>query len=196
MKLSNSIKKILLIVLCNIFFILNTNAEEGNLIVKIKTNYGDIKIKLFKEEAPLSTANFIKYVKSDFYKDTIFHRVIPGFVIQGGGFTKDMLKKSTFNPIENESDNGLENLRGTLSMARTMDPNSATSQFFINLKDNASLDGTNGQAGYTVFAKVIEGMDVVDEIAKVKTGRYGMYNDVPVEPVIIENIEMISEEKE
>jgi peptidyl-prolyl cis-trans isomerase A (cyclophilin A) len=154
--------------------------------VVVTTTLGKITILLFEKEAPISAKNFLAYVDSGFYNGVIFHRVIPGFMIQGGGFLKNMTKRSTIlPPIKNESDNGLKNERGTLSMARTQDPNSATSQFFISVVDNPNLDYSARGWGYAVFGKVIEGMDVVDKIVKVKTETRGMYNDLPVEPVII-----------
>ena len=146
---------------------------------------GDITIELFPEKAPITVKNFLDYVESGFFDGTIFHRVIPGFVIQGGGFTSDMKQKTTQAPIKNEADNGLKNARGTLSMARTSDINSATSQFFVNLKDNANLDHNGpGSFGYAVFARVIDGMDVVDKIAAVPTTTKGSYQDTPVEAVV------------
>jgi peptidyl-prolyl cis-trans isomerase A (cyclophilin A) len=148
------------------------------------TNKGNIKIKLYPEKAPITVRNFLSYVDNGFYNDTIFHRIIPGFVIQGGGFSKEMNKKKPLPPIKNEADNGMKNVRGTLSMARTNIVNSATSQFFINLTDNDSLDHGNRDFGYAVFAEVIEGMDVVDKIASVETTNSPMPN-IPVEPVII-----------
>lgn len=154
-------------------------------MVIFETSLGDIRIELMTEEAPVSTENFRRYVEEGFYDDTIFHRVIPGFVIQGGGHTEDMSRKPTRDPITNEADNGVKNLRGTLSMARTQDKDSATSQFFINLKDNAFLDHGSRDFGYAVFAKVADGMDVVDKIAAVETGNRGGHSDVPVEPVKI-----------
>jgi cyclophilin family peptidyl-prolyl cis-trans isomerase len=157
--------------------------------VKITTNQGDIVIELNAEKAPKSTENFLKYVDKKFYNDTIFHRVIPGFMIQGGGFTKDMQQKATDAPIANEADNGLKNVRGSVAMARTMDPNSATSQFFINLVDNAALDYKGPQnQGYAVFGKVTSGMDVVDKIAKQKTSTQKGHQDVPVEAVIMTSV--------
>ena len=153
-------------------------------MVTFSTSMGDITIELLSEEAPITTKNFLEYVDAGFFDGTIFHRVIPGFVIQGGGFTEDMNQKETQAPIKNEADNGVKNLRGTLSMARTSDINSATSQFFINLKDNAFLDHGSRDFGYAVFAKVIDGMDVVDQIAGVKTGDRGHHSDVPVEAVV------------
>jgi peptidyl-prolyl cis-trans isomerase A (cyclophilin A) len=154
-------------------------------MVTLSTTLGDIKIELFKDEAPITTENFISYIKDGFFDGTIFHRVIPGFMIQGGGMTPDMMDKATKKPIKNEAKNGLKNERGTLSMARTSAIDSATSQFFINVNDNKFLDHGVRDFGYAVFAKVIEGMDVVDKIAAVKTGNKGFHSDVPVEPVII-----------
>jgi cyclophilin family peptidyl-prolyl cis-trans isomerase len=146
---------------------------------------------LFDKEAPGTIDNFLKYVDDGFFDGTIFHRVVPGFVIQGGGFTEDMSQKKTQPPIKNEADNGLKNERGTLSMARTSDVNSATSQFFVNLKDNAFLDHQRGNFGYAVFARVTEGMDVIDKIAAVETGRRRGFDDVPVEPVIMTSVRRI-----
>jgi peptidyl-prolyl cis-trans isomerase A (cyclophilin A) len=165
-----------------------TKPVAGNM-VRMTTSMGTIDLELFPEEAPITVENFLTYVNEDFYNGTIFHRVIPGFVIQGGGFTPEMERKSTHDPIKNEAANGLKNLRGTLSMARTNVIDSATSQFFVNLKDNASLDhvpGNPDRFGYAVFAKVAKGMDVVDAIAKVATGRKGVYSDIPLTPVLIE----------
>ena len=160
-----------------------------NPMIKMSTNFGDIQIELFPKEAPDTTSNFLRYVKDGFFDGLIFHRVIPDFVIQGGGFEPGMRKRATNPPIENEADNGLKNKRGTLSMARTNDPHSATSQFFINLKDNDFLDYKSKDAngwGYAVFAKVVSGMDVVDAIANATTGNVGGHSDVPVEDVVIE----------
>ncbi len=153
-------------------------------MVIFSTSMGDITIELLSEEAPITAKNFLDYVDAGFFDGTIFHRVIPGFVIQGGGFTADMNQKETRAPIKNEADNGVKNSRGTLSMARTSDINSATSQFFINLKDNEFLDHGTRDFGYAVFGKVVEGMDVVDKIAGVKTGDRGHHSDVPMEPVV------------
>ena len=155
---------------------------------------GDITVELDEDRAPATVANFRRYAEDGFYNDTIFHRVIPGFMIQGGGHTADMKEKPTREPIENEADNGLKNLRGTLSMARTSDPHSASSQFFINLVDNGYLNHTSKTHagwGYAVFGKVVAGLDVIDKIAAVKTGRSGMHRDVPVEDVIIEKTEIL-----
>jgi peptidyl-prolyl cis-trans isomerase A (cyclophilin A) len=153
--------------------------------VVFKTSLGDLTIALFNRLAPVTVKNFLAYVDSGFYNGTIFHRVIPGFVIQGGGYNKNLVRRPTFPPIKNESDNGLKNERGTLSMARTQDPNSATSQFFVNLVDNTGLDFKGEGTGYAVFGKVIAGMDVVDKIAKVQTETRGGFQDIPKDPVFI-----------
>jgi cyclophilin family peptidyl-prolyl cis-trans isomerase len=157
-------------------------------MIRFETNLGDFTIELFEEKAPLSVANFLKYIDDGHFDGTIFHRIVPGFVIQGGGFTENMTQKKTQPPVKNEADNGLKNLRGTLSMARTNDINSATSQFFVNLKDNDFLDHSRGNFGYAVFARVTDGMDVVDKIAAVKTGRKGGFDDVPVEPIVMKSV--------
>lgn len=157
----------------------------------MKTNYGEISIELNDEKAPMTTENFVKYVKSQHFDGSIFHRVIPGFMIQGGGYDTAMKEKSTNKPIENEAKNGLGNERGTLAMARTNDPHSATAQFFINLTNNDFLNNRGEQWGYAVFGKVTQGMEVVDAIAKVKTGNHGFHRDVPVEPVIIESVTLV-----
>ena len=162
--------------------------KKENPVVVIKTSKGDITVELFEKEAPITVKNFLRYVEDGFYAGTIFHRVIPGFMIQGGGFDADMNQKDTHAPIKNEAENRLENKRGTLAMARTQVVDSATSQFFINLTDNAFLNHTrpNPQGfGYCVFGRVIDGMDVVDQIAAVRTGRKGPHENVPVEPVEI-----------
>ena len=151
----------------------------------IATNHGDIVIELLEQAAPLSCENFRQYVAEGFFENTIFHRVIPNFMIQGGGMTADMSRKETRPPIKNEAANGEKNLRGTVAMARTSDVDSATSQFFINLRDNAFLDHGGRDFGYAVFARVTDGMDVVDRIAAVPTGNLGMHQDVPAEPVTI-----------
>lgn len=160
-------------------------------MITLHTNHGDIVIKLFSNEAPITAANFLDYCRSGFYNNTIFHRVINGFMIQGGGFEPGMDQKETKAEIQNEANNGLKNKRGTLAMARTPSPHSATAQFFINVVDNdflnfrsESMDGW----GYCVFAEVVEGMDVVDSIKQVKTGRSGMHQDVPVEDVVINSV--------
>ena len=155
-------------------------------MIRFETSLGDFTIGLYPAEAPVTAENFQKYVDDGHFDGTIFHRVIPGFVIQGGGFTEDMTQKATRAPIANEATNGLKNLRGTLSMARTNDINSATSQFFVNLVDNAFLDHQGPRNyGYAVFGKVVEGMDVIDRIAAVETGRRRGHDDVPLEPVVV-----------
>jgi cyclophilin family peptidyl-prolyl cis-trans isomerase len=166
-------------------------AEEAtvdNPKVVITTSEGDITIELFADKAPVTVENFLAYVNSGFYNDTIFHRVIPNFMIQGGGFTADMAQKATSDPIVNESGNRVHNTRGTIAMARTSDPNSATSQFFINQRSNLQLDWAPGREGYTVFGEVIGGMDIVDFITTAPTGRSNMMNDVPVEIVVIKGV--------
>jgi len=162
------------------------------MAVLITTNKGTIKLELDAEKAPKSVANFLDYVAKGHYDNTIFHRVIGDFMIQGGGFDATMKQKPTGATVENEAKNGLKNDKYTVAMARTSDPHSASAQFFINTKNNAFLDypGQDGW-GYAVFGKVVEGMDVVDQINKVKTGRSGMFSDVPSEPVIIEKAEVV-----
>jgi peptidyl-prolyl cis-trans isomerase B (cyclophilin B) len=158
--------------------------------VTFHTNMGDIKIEVDYDNAPITAANFVQYAEDGFYNGTIFHRIIPNFVVQGGGLEPGMESKPNRDSIKNEADNGLKNLKGSLSMARTMAPNSATSQFFINLKDNAFLDHTSKDAhgwGYAVFAKIVEGMNVVEAMAKVKTTNRMGHQDVPVEDILIEN---------
>jgi peptidyl-prolyl cis-trans isomerase B (cyclophilin B) len=164
------------------------------MAVKLNTSLGVITLELNAEKAPLSVANFESYVRDGFYNGTIFHRVIGNFMIQGGGLEPGMKQKETKDPIKNEADNGLQNLRGTIAMARTQDPHSATAQFFINVVDNAFLNHTapNAQGwGYCVFGQVTDGMDVVDAIRKVKTGRSGFYQDVPAEDVVIVSAELV-----
>ena len=162
------------------------------MAVLLTTNHGTIKIELDADKAPKTVENFLNYVKAGHYDGTIFHRVIGDFMIQGGGFEPGMKQKATNAPVANEAKNGLKNAPYTLAMARTADPHSASAQFFINVKNNASLDHT-GEAnwGYCVFGKVVEGMDVVDSIKAVKTGRSGMFADVPVENVVIEKAEVV-----
>jgi peptidyl-prolyl cis-trans isomerase A (cyclophilin A)/peptidyl-prolyl cis-trans isomerase B (cyclophilin B) len=154
-------------------------------MITIKTNHGDIKVELFDEKAPITCENFRQYVADGFFNDTIFHRVIPNFMIQGGGMEADMSQKKTRAPIKNEADNGVSNRRGTLAMARTTDVNSATAQFFINLRDNNFLDHGTRDFGYAVFGEVVDGMDVVDTIAAVATGNKAGHQDVPVDTVKI-----------
>jgi cyclophilin family peptidyl-prolyl cis-trans isomerase len=157
-------------------------------MITIKTNHGDIRVELFDEKAPVSCENFRQYARDGHYADTIFHRVIPNFMIQGGGMDESMTQKPTREPIKNEADNGESNVRGTLAMARTMVVDSATSQFFINLRDNDFLNHGSRDFGYAVFGRVTDGMDVVDAIAAVPTGNQGGHQDVPVEPVRIVDI--------
>jgi peptidyl-prolyl cis-trans isomerase A (cyclophilin A) len=167
-------------------------AWAANPMLEMKTNFGVITIELYPDKAPKTVANFLQYTKDGFYNGTIFHRVINGFMIQGGGMDQGMKEKPTRATIENEAKNGLRNLTGTLAMARKPDPHSASAQFFINLKDNGFLDhpGHDGW-GYCVFGKVTQGMDVVGKIAKVGTGRAGMHQDVPNSPVVIESVKLI-----
>ncbi len=168
--------------------------EPANPKVLLETSKGKITLELFRRNAPLSVENFLGYVKDGFYDGTVFHRVIPGFMIQGGGMTADMTEKPKKAPIRNEANNGLRNLRGTLAMARTGDPHSASSQFFVNVADNRSLDH-RGQSvegwGYAVFGRVIGGMDVVDAIVAVPRGDRGPYQDVPDEPVVIQRATLV-----
>jgi cyclophilin family peptidyl-prolyl cis-trans isomerase len=154
-------------------------------MIKFETSLGHFTVELFPKEAPLSAENFQKYVDDQYFDGTIFHRVIPGFMIQGGGLTADFSNKEGRPPIKNEAKNGLKNKRGTLSMARTSDINSATSQFFVNLTDNEFLDNGPRDFGYAVFGRVTEGMDIVDKIAAVKTGRKKGYQDAPLDDVVI-----------
>jgi cyclophilin family peptidyl-prolyl cis-trans isomerase len=161
-------------------------------MIRFETTLGDFTIEFFEKEAPESVANFLRYIDEGFFDGTIFHRIVPGFVIQGGGFTEDMTQKRTKPPVKNEADNGLKNSRGTLSMARTNDINSATSQFFVNLKDNDFLDHSRGNFGYAVFARVTQGMDVIDKIAAVETGRKRGMDDVPVEAVTMKSVKRIT----
>ncbi len=165
------------------------------LLVVLHTNMGDIKIELNKEKAPVTVENFVQYVKDGHYNGTIFHRVIGNFMIQGGGFDKDMQQKPTRDPIKNEANNGLKNELGTIAMARTQDPHSASAQFFINVTNNSFLNfsaETRQGWGYAVFGKVVEGMDVVNNIKGVKTTTHGFYENVPVTPVIIETAEVVA----
>jgi peptidyl-prolyl cis-trans isomerase A (cyclophilin A) len=155
-------------------------------VVVLETTLGNIEIQLEPEKAPITVKNFLAYVDAGFYDGTVFHRVIPGFMIQGGGFDADLHQKETRAPIKNEASNGLENERGTVAMARTSNPDSATAQFFINLKDNDFLNHGSRDEGYAVFGHVVGGMDVVDKIAGVSTGNRGMHQNVPTEPVVIE----------
>ena len=186
-----------LVIVMGAYFLFNTfNKEEAMPKVKLTTSYGDIVLELDQDNAPISTENFLSYVESGFYNETIFHRVISGFMIQGGGHLEDMTQKDAdLEPITNEANNGLRNDRGTVAMARTAYPHSATSQFFINHKDNDFLNFRTNQVeegwGYAVFGKVTEGMDVVDKIAAVETTSVSYYQDVPVEAIKILEVEVI-----
>lgn len=166
--------------------------KKENVMVEMETSKGTIKIELYADKAPLTVANFLEYVKDGFYSNTIFHRVIDGFMIQGGGFESGFKEKETRAPIKNESDNGLKNGAMTLAMARTNDPNSASAQFFINLVNNPYLNGSTSRPGYAVFGKVIEGQDIVEAIGKVKTTTKDFFEDVPVEEVVIKGARIIS----
>lgn len=185
------LKKILLSLIC-CFSLLSTstwanqvNAKPENPRVLLSTNVGDIELELYPQQAPVSVENFLNYINSGFYNNTIFHRVISNFMIQGGGFTEDMTQKPTQPSIKNEADNGLRNDRATIAMARTFDVNSATSQFFINVKNNDYLNHSQRDFGYAVFGKVVSGMDVVDKIADTRTTIRMGSSDVPVQSIII-----------
>ena len=190
-------KKFITLILFTIIMtagVYTAQAQTKTTKVLIDTSMGQIEAELYADKAPITVTNFVEYVNSKFYDGLVFHRVIPNFMIQGGGMTSDMKEKETRNPIKIESDNGLKNTRGTIAMARTNDPNSATSQFFINLVDNNFLNFRSPDVtgyGYTVFGKVTDGMDVVDKIATVPTGSFGYMQDVPKYLIQIENIEII-----
>jgi peptidyl-prolyl cis-trans isomerase B (cyclophilin B) len=167
---------------------------QDNLMVKLHTNYGVITLTLFADKAPQTVANFLEYAKEGFYDNTIFHRVIDGFMVQGGGFASGMQQKPTKATVKNEANNGLQNNTGTVAMARTNEPHSATAQFFINIKDNSFLNfrsETPDGWGYCVFAEVSDGMDVVNKIKAVTTGTTGYHQDVPVEDVVIQKVEFV-----
>ncbi len=191
------------LLLCLVFAVVSAvavaeEAPVGNPAVVLDTSLGSITLELFADAAPASTKNFLGYVERGFYDGTVFHRVIPGFMVQGGGFTDDMVRKPTRDPITNEADNGRVNQRGTLAMARTSDPHSATAQFFINVVDNDFLNHSGKTPrgwGYAVFGRVTAGMDVVDAIAAVQTGRANGMSDVPLEPVIIRKAQLLSASK-
>lgn len=185
---------LMLFLFSNLSFATENKMSDTQTKVKLTTTLGAIVIQLNGEKAPVSAANFASYVKQGFYDGTIFHRIIPGFMAQGGGFDTSFKQKDTNAPIKNEADNGLKNKRGTLAMARTNDPNSATAQFFINYKDNSFLDHTSPTPsgwGYAVFGEVIEGLDVVDAMAKQPTGNRGGHQDVPKTDIVIEKAEII-----
>lgn len=184
------IKKLLTLLACGLSFA----AAAANPQVELKTSLGSIVLELDADKAPQSVENFLRYVKEGHYNGTIFHRVIPGFMVQGGGFTREMREKPARAPIRNEAGNGLRNATGTIAMARTADPHSASAQFFINVSDNPALDfraPTQGAYGYAVFGKVVKGMDVVNRIVNVPTGVRPPHSDVPLTPVVIEQVQLV-----
>ena len=199
-QLSHTFVSFLLVMTTSSFAALPASSQKGTTMtnpvtIEIQTSLGNMTLELDQEKAPKTVENFVNYVKEKFYDGLIFHRVIPSFMIQGGGFTPKMSQKEPSQPaIQNEAKNGLKNTLGTIAMARTADPHSATSQFFINSKDNAFLDYPGGDGwGYAVFGKVTKGLDVIEKISAVSTGNAGMHADVPKEPVIIESIRIIGE---
>ncbi len=190
----NTLRKQIILLVFILFFTISSNTQAETTMVKMDTNQGTIMLELDADKAPNTVANFLTYAKEGFFDGTIFHRVISNFMIQGGGFTEDMNQKTTHDPIQNEANNGLTNDNGTIAMARTGDPHSATAQFFINVKDNDFLNFTSETPqgwGYAVFGKVTEGMDVVEKIKGVATTTKGPYQDVPEEPVIIEKVTIV-----
>ncbi len=166
-------------------------APAATTRVVLTTSEGNIELALDNQKAPVSVKNFVEYVNSGFYNGTTFHRVIPGFMVQGGGFVDEMKQKATNPPIKNEADNGLRNVRGTIAMARTAEKDSATSQFFINVADNAFLDHGQRDFGYAVFGKVVKGMDVADKISQVQTSNVGPYQNVPSKPIVIKSAKVL-----
>ena len=188
--MKNIIKYLAVVLL--IFINIGVKAEmAANTVISIKTTSGDIRLELFDDKAPKTSENFKEYIKSGYFNNMIFHRVIKDFMIQGGGFDPDMQEKETMKPIMNEANNMVSNERGTIAMARTNDPHSASAQFFINLKNNTFLDFKSETVqgwGYCVFGKVIDGLEVIDKIATVDTGSYGPHQDVPKDPIIIKEI--------
>lgn len=190
----NTMRKQIFLIVFILLFTLTSNIQAETTMVKMDTNQGTIMLELDADNAPNTVANFLTYAKEGFYDGTIFHRVISNFMVQGGGFTEDMNQKTVHDPIKNEANNGLKNDNGTIAMARTGDPHSATAQFFINVKDNDFLNFSSETSqgwGYTVFGKVTEGMDVVEKIKATETTTKGPYQDVPVEPVIIEKVTVV-----
>ncbi len=189
-------KSLLTLVALAAFALPQSPALAANPVVEMKTSQGEIVVELFADKAPKSAENFVQYVKDGHYNGTVFHRVIDGFMIQGGGFDAELKQKSTRAPIENEAKNGLKNEPGTLAMARTADPHSASAQFFINLAPNSFLDYPSRDGwGYAVFGKVIKGMDVVEKIGKAPTANRGFHQNVPVEPVVIESARVVETAK-
>lgn len=190
----NTLRKQIFLLVFIVFFTFTSNIQAETTMVKMDTNQGTITLELDADNAPNTVANFLTYAKEGFYDGTIFHRVISNFMIQGGGFNEDMSQKTTHDPIKNEANNGLKNDNGTIAMARTGDPHSATAQFFINVKDNDFLNFSSETSqgwGYAVFGKVTEGMDVVEKIKAIATTTKGPYQDVPTEPVIIEKVTIV-----
>ena len=174
----------------SVLVVASINSYAANSVIEMKTTMGNIEIELFNEQAPITTKNFESYVKKKFYNGTIFHRAIPGFMLQGGGMTAEMQEKPTGKAIINEASNGIKNTHGSVAMARTNDPNSAKSQFFINVADNSFLNRSAMDAGYAVFGKVTKGMNVVDKIVNVPTGNYGMHQNVPKQPIKIISVQI------
>ncbi len=183
--------KNIILVMAAVIVMLGVAGCKKNSRVIMNTTMGDIHIELFDSKSPETVSNFLQYADKNFYDGTVFHRVIPGFMIQGGGFTPDMMEKDTESPIMNEANNGEQNRRGTIAMARTQDIHSATAQFFINVVDNPSLDYGPSGYGYCVFGKVVKGMDAVDKIRQIKTKSIGIYQNVPIEPVIIISVRKV-----
>lgn len=180
---------------CGLMLIAAT-AQAENPRVVLNTSLGEIEMELYEDKSPVTVANFLRYVEAGHYDNLVFHRVIPGFMIQGGGFTNDLRQRPTGKPIKNEGDNGVKNERYTVAMARTNDPDSATSQFFINLSNNEFLNRSGSNPGYAVFGKVVEGENVVETIAKVPTGNQGMHQNVPRNPVTILNAKLVDDSAE
>ena len=190
----NTLRKQIFLIVFILLFTITSNIQAETTMVKMDTNQGTIMLELDADNAPNTVANFLTYAKEGFFDGTIFHRVISNFMIQGGGFTEDMNQKDVHDPIKNEANNGLKNDNGTIAMARTGDPHSATAQFFINVKDNDFLNFSSETAqgwGYAVFGKVTEGMDIVEKIKAAETTTKGPYQDVPVEPIIIEKVSIV-----
>lgn len=190
----NTLRKHIFLIVFILLFTITSNIQAETTMVKMDTNQGTIMLELDADNAPNTVANFLTYAKEGFFDGTVFHRVISNFMIQGGGFTEDMNQKTVHDPIKNEANNGLKNDNGTIAMARTGDPHSATAQFFINVKDNDFLNFSSETAqgwGYAVFGKVTEGMDIVEKIKAAETTTKGPYQDVPVEPIIIEKVSIV-----
>ena len=190
----NTLRKQIFLIVFILLFSITSNIQAETTMVKMDTNQGTIMLELDADNAPNTVANFLTYAKEGFFDGTIFHRVISNFMIQGGGFTEDMNQKTTHDPIKNEANNGLKNDNGTIAMARTGDPHSATAQFFINVKDNDFLNFSSETPqgwGYAVFGKVTEGMDIVEKIKATETTTKGPYQDVPVEAIIIEKVSIV-----